>query len=91
MASVSLRVWSPPAAAPGQVALPLDEPGTACTARLRCLDGANALHLALLGPGGDVLARAEPKALLATPWRRGVFENSYYWKHPSPFIYKVAE
>jgi hypothetical protein len=62
MASVSLRVWSPPAAAPGQVALPLDEPGTACTARLRCLDGANALHLALLGPGGDVLARAEIEA-----------------------------
>jgi hypothetical protein len=62
MASVSLRVWSAPAAAPRQVALPLDEPGTACTVRLRCLAGANALHLVLLDPGGAVLARVEIEA-----------------------------
>jgi hypothetical protein len=55
---ISLRVVSPPDAEPGEIVLPLDGPGSACSVRLGCLPGASGLHLVLLRDGAVVL-RAE--------------------------------
>ncbi len=58
---ISLRVVSLPDAEPGEIVLPLNGPGSACSIQIGCLPGASGLHLVLLRDGAVVL-RAEVPA-----------------------------
>lgn len=55
---LSLRALSPPSAEPGEIPLPLDGPGSACSVQLGCLPGASGVHLVFVRDGATVL-RAE--------------------------------
>ncbi|MEE8584696.1 MAG: vWA domain-containing protein [Acidobacteriota bacterium] len=59
--TLQIEVWDAESGSPQQRPLPLLEGGADCNLRLRALDGASAIHLAL-SAGEEVLLRAEVEA-----------------------------